>query len=111
MYVGKRRLDAGQVRDAQGRLHLCFRTPDWIDYVSLAITEIRHFGTSSIQVMRRLQAMIEHLLQFVPDARKAELQRELSLLQHAVQRGFPDEEDRARAQVGDYQGIGGSEAS
>lgn len=111
MHVGKRRLDAGQTRDAQGRLRLCFGTPNWIDYVSLAVTEIRHFGASSMQVARRLQAMLEHLLQVLPEPRKAALQQELSLLQHAIQRNFPDKEDRARAQVGDFQGLGSSEPS
>ncbi|HLN31358.1 MAG TPA: DUF2254 domain-containing protein [Gemmataceae bacterium] len=109
MYVGQRRLDAGAARDAQGRLRLCYGTPDWIDFVSLGITEIRLFGGSSMQVARRLQAMIEHLLRVLPEARKAALEQELSLLQRAIQRIFPDEEDRACAQVGDLQGLGSSE--
>jgi uncharacterized membrane protein len=110
MYVGKRRLDAGETRDAQGRLRLCYGTPDWIDFVGLAVTEIRHFGASSMQVARRLRAMIEHLLTVLPEARKAALQQELTLLQRSIQRMFPDEEDRARAQIGDLQGIGSSES-
>ncbi|HTO08797.1 MAG TPA: DUF2254 domain-containing protein [Myxococcota bacterium] len=104
--VGKRRLDAGQTRDAQGRLRLCYRTPDWIDFVGLAVTEIRHFGASSMQVARRLQAMIDHLLKVLPEARKAALRDELALLRGSVQRVFPDEQDRALAQVGDLQGLG-----
>jgi uncharacterized membrane protein len=111
MYVGKRRLDAGEARDAQGRPRLCYGTPDWIDFVGLAVTEIRHFGASSIQVARRLEAMIEHLLKVLPEARKAALQQELTLLQRSIQRTFPDEEDRADAQVGDLQGLGSSESS
>ena len=110
MYVGKRRLDAGETRDAQGRLRLCYGTPDWPDFVSLAVTEIRHFGASSMQVARRLQALLVHLLRVLPDARKAALQQELELLQHATQRLFPDDVDRARAQVSDLQGIGSSES-
>lgn len=109
MQVGKRRLDAGQVRDAKGRLRVCFGTPNWPDYVSLAVTEIRQFGGSSMQVARRLQAMIEHLLLVLPAARKPALEQELALLDHAIKRNFPDQEDRARAQVGDFQGIGSSE--
>ena len=97
MYVGKRRLDAGQTHDAQGRLRLCYGTPDWLDFVSLAVTEIRHYGAGSMQVARRLQAMLEHLLRVLPDARRAALQQELVLLRRAIQRRFPDEEDRARA--------------
>ncbi len=111
MYVGKRRLDAGETRDAQGRLRLCYGTPDWIDFVGLAVTEIRHFGATSMQVARRLQAMIEHLLNVLPEARKAALHQELTLLQRSIQRTFPDEEDRAHAQVGDLQGLGSSESS
>lgn len=110
MYVGKRRLDAGVAHDAQGRMRLCYGTPNWIDFVSLGITEIRQFGAGSMQVARRLQAMIEHLLKVLPEARKAALQEELSLLQRAIQRHFPDDEDRAHAQIGDVQGIGSSES-
>lgn len=109
MQVGKRRLDAGEIRDAKGQLRVCFGTPNWPDYVSLAITEIRHFGGSSIQVARRLQAMIEQLLLVLPPARRPALQQELALLEHAIRRNFPDQEDQARAQVGDLQGIGSSE--
>ena len=90
---------------------MSYGTPDWPDFVSLAVTEIRHYGASSMQVARRLQALLEHLLHVLPEARKAALQQELNLLQRAIQRSFPDEEDLARAQVGDFQGIGSSEAS
>lgn len=110
MHVGKRRLAADQARDARGRLRLCYGTPNWIDFVSLSVTEIRQFGAGSMQVASRLQALLEHLLQVLPDARKPALQQELSLLRRAVQRRFPDDEDRARAQTGDFQGIGSSES-
>src|SRR4029079_400582 len=39
-HVGSRRLDNELVRDATGRLRLMYRTPDWEDFVTLAITEI-----------------------------------------------------------------------
>lgn len=111
IYVGKRRLSAGQTRDFQGRLRLCYGTPDWIDFVSLGVTEIRHYGASSMQVARRLHGLLDHLLRVLPEPRKAALLQELDLLNRAIQRSFPDEEDRAGAQVGDAQGIGGSESS
>lgn len=111
MYVGQRRLDAGQMRNAQGQLRLCYGTPDWDDFVSMAVTEIRHFGASSMQVARRLRAMLENLLRVLPEARQVALKQELNLLQRAAQRFFSDEEDLARAAVGDLQGIGGSESS
>ncbi len=48
--VGSRQLNTGMIRDATGRLRLVYRTPNWEDFVSLAVTEIRHFGGESIQV-------------------------------------------------------------
>ena len=111
MHVGRRRLDAGQARDAQGRLRLCYGTPNWPDFVSLAVTEIRQFGASSMQVARRLRAMLDHLLHVLPGARGVALQVELTLLQRAIERSFPDEEDRAHARIGDFQGVGSSEPS
>ncbi len=111
LHVGRRRLDEGVARDAGGRLRLCYGTPDWVDFVSLGVTEIRHFGAASIQVARRLRAMLDHLLHVLPDARRPALLRELALLQRAVERHFPDEDDRASARVGDFQGVGSSEPS
>src|SRR5262249_38774789 len=66
--VGNRHLDTGQIRDDKGRLRLVSRTPDWEDFVCLAVTEIRHFGGNSIQVVRRLNAMLESLIQALPEA-------------------------------------------
>jgi uncharacterized membrane protein len=106
--LGKRRLDSGEVLDADGRLRLAYRTPDWEDFVSLAATEIRHYGGGSLQVARRLRAMLEHLLRVLPEARHAAIQQELDLLQSATQRLFHERRDRASATVGDMQGIGGS---
>ena len=65
--VGSRHLDDERVRDAAGRVRLVYRTPGWEDFVQLAVTEIRHFGGESIQVARRLRAMLENLLETVPD--------------------------------------------
>ena len=51
--VGQRWLDDDRVRDSQGRLRLIYRTPGWEDFVHLAVTEIRHYGGTSIQIARR----------------------------------------------------------
>ena len=110
MDIGRRRLAPGRVLDARGQLRLYFGTPDWSDYVSLAVTEIRQYGATSMQVARRLHAMIEHLLQVLPEGRRPALERERSLLHAAIKRAFPDEQDQVQARVGDFQGIGSSEA-
>jgi uncharacterized membrane protein len=108
--VGGRRLDTGQVRDADGRLRLVYRTPDWEDFVGLAVTEFRHYGTGSIQVARRLRAMLEDLAAALPPERHPPLGEELRLLQRSVERAFSDPEDRARAEHGDSQGLAGRDA-
>ncbi len=108
--VGKRHLDEGRVRDSSGRLRLVYRTPDWEDFVQLAVTEIRHFGGQSIQVARRLRAMLENLIQTLPENRASLLRQELALLHRSAERFFNEPEDRALADVSDFQGVGGSHA-
>jgi uncharacterized membrane protein len=105
--VGKRRLHDGHVRDKAGRLRLLYRTPDWEDFVYLAVTEIRHFGGASIQIARRLRAMLENLILTLPEARAPLLRQELALLHRSSERFFAEPEDRALAGVGDFQGVGG----
>jgi uncharacterized membrane protein len=105
--VGSRRLDDERVRDACGRLRLAYRTPDWEDFVRLAVTEIRQFGGTSIQVARRLRAMLENLIQTLPEERVPRLRQELSLLHRSAERFFLEPEDRALADVSDSQGVSG----
>jgi uncharacterized membrane protein len=107
--VGSRRLDDGHVHDASGRLRLVYRTPDWPDFVHLAVTEIRHFGGTSIQVARRLRAMLDNLIQTLPEERAALLRQERTLLHRSAERFFPEPEDRALADVSDSQGVGGNQ--
>ena len=107
-YAGGKNLDSGRVVDRDGRLRLIFPTPDWENIVDLALTEIRQYGATSIQVARRLRAMLEHLIDRLPQARTAALRRELDLLEKSVARSFADPEDRRRANIGDLQGLGGS---
>jgi uncharacterized membrane protein len=105
--VGERNLDTGNVRDAAGRLRLVYRTPDWEDFVHLAVTEIRHFGCESIQIARRLRAMLENLIHTMPESRAKLLRHELTLLHRSAERFFSEPEDRALAEVSDFQGVGG----
>jgi uncharacterized membrane protein len=105
--VGGRNLDDGRACDAAGKLRLVYRTPDWDDFVRLAVTEIRHFGGASIQINRRLRAMLENLIQTLPQERAPILREELQLLHRGAERLFPEPADRALAEVSDFQGVGG----
>lgn len=106
--TGLRQLDTGVVRDQEGKLRLVFRTPDWEDFVWLGLAEIRQFGHGSLQIARRMRALLEHLLQVMPPERQPALREQLELLTRAVGRSFPDTEDLEHASIGDLQGLGGS---
>jgi uncharacterized membrane protein len=106
--VGNRELDDERVRDRTGRLRLIYRTPGWADFVHLAVTEVRQYGCQSIQVNRRLRAMLESLIQILPPARAQALHRELDLLNRIAARSFPEREDQMMATISDSQGVGGS---
>lgn len=108
--VGQRNLNEGPVADARGHPRFLCRTPDWEDFVSLAVTEIRLFGGASIQIVRRLRAMLENLAQTLPAARAAVLEREMTRLRRTAERCFPEVEDRALAHGSDTQGVGGAKA-
>src|SRR5262249_2739042 len=107
--VGSRSLASGRERDSRGQLRLVYRTPDWEDFVHLAVTEIRQYGDDSIQIMRRLRAMMENLVQTLPERRAPMLRLELGLLQAAAKRMFADLYDQSLAETGDLQGMGGGE--
>lgn len=106
--LGKRRLDEGVRRDEDGRIRLVYRTPDWEDFVQLAVTEIRQFGGPSIQIARRIRAMLENLIETLPEERTVLLRRELAVLQRTTERFFVEPEERALAAAGDSQGMGGT---
>jgi uncharacterized membrane protein len=107
--IGKRYLAEGFEKDAHGQVRLIYRTPDWEDFVQLGSTEIRQYGRDSIQVQRRLRAMLEDLIETLPSRRAPILQKELALLGTSLKRAFPDLDDQVLAESGDLQGIGGSD--
>lgn len=108
LYLGRRELSSGAATDDSGKVRVVYPTPRWEDFVALATNEIRLFGANSIQVARRLNAMLDHLAGALPEPRQPPLREELAMLQRAVERAFPDERDRKRAHTGDLQGIGHS---
>lgn len=95
-------------KDDQDEVRVIFRTPNWEDYVHLACTEIRHCGVGSIQIPRRMRAMLENLMQTLPPHRHAELRQQLALLDLAVEAFYKVPEDLALARIADSQGMGGA---
>ena len=86
---------------------LVFPVRSWEDYLTLATTEIRCYGESSIQVMRRLRALLEELRDEVREENRPAIDEELARLDATVDRKFGDSVDIDRARLADPQGIGG----
>ncbi len=103
--IAGRKLDQGHVRE-NGRLRLVFPTPSWEDLVALATDEIRIYGAASVQVMRRLLAMLAELLGEVPEFRRGPLLDRQARVLRSIDRNFEDPDDRAEASQADTQGLG-----
>ena len=106
--VGKRNLRTDSITDKSGQLRVIFRTPNWQDFVNLACTELRRYGADSIQVVRRMRAMIENLIRTLPEDRHAALQAQVALLDHAIKAIYSLPEELALARATDSQGLGGT---
>ena len=105
--LGSAELDAGDVADADGTLRLVFPTPTWEDYLTLAFDEIRHFGSSSVQVMRRMRSALVGLADSLPNQERVEaVRRYLEHLDRVIGALPFDVEDKSMARQEDRQGIG-----
>ena len=103
----RRTLDAGCVMDNRGVIRLIFPTPTWEDYLTLAFDEIRQYGASSVQVMRRLRSALMGLAESVTEIdRKAVVERYLQHLNLTVEHSVLDAEDQVMALQEDRQGLG-----
>lgn len=81
--------------------------PGWADFVELGFTEIREFGATSVQIMRRLRSLLEELLETVRPEHREVLEEELRRLDATVAAAWCDSVDLDRASAADGQGIGG----
>jgi len=106
--AGQRNLRTDFILGRAGSLCVILRTPDWDDFVHLTFTEIRFCGASSVQIARRLRAMIVNLSNTLPPERQSALHQELDLLDRMLQKLYVLPEDLALARIPDSQGLGGS---
>ncbi len=103
--LGPRSLVLPGRRDASGALRVALLMQTWRDYVELAITEIRRYGSGSVQIERRLRALLLDLRDTVPDYRRPAIDEQLALLDDGIRDTYPDRE-QAVAAVPDRQGLG-----
>jgi len=104
--LGRRRLEIGDFRDGSGKIRLVIPFPAWEDFVRLALDEILFCGANSIQVMRRMNALVSDLIRVVPEERRAVLKYWQVRLKSSIVRSFADEQDKLDASVADRQGLG-----
>jgi uncharacterized membrane protein len=104
--LGERHLAVGQVRDEGGALRVIFPTPTWEDFLMLAFEEIRLYGATSLQVMRRLRTALYDLARIVSLDRQEAIHRYIAHLETTIKASIPDPEDQREALQQDRQGLG-----
>jgi uncharacterized membrane protein len=104
--LGRCDLDVGRMRDAEGHLRLDMPVPSWDDLVGLALDEIRFCGATSVQVMRRVRALLQDLRAQVLPERLATLEYFLLRVDNGIRRDFADADDQRDALEIDRQGLG-----
>ncbi|HST17447.1 MAG TPA: DUF2254 family protein [Gaiellaceae bacterium] len=94
--------------DGTGRLRVVMPAHRFEDLLSLGVTEIRIYGATSIQVMRRLRALLEDLRETVLEPYAAAVDAELARLDATVDARWGGGVDGDLAEIADPQGIGGA---
>jgi uncharacterized membrane protein len=105
--IANSNLDIGKVRDDTGALRVVFAAPDWENYLQLGLSEIMQYGAASIQVERRIEALLRFLRQATPPERTAALDQFARHRRELSSSAFDDATFRAWADIPDREGIGG----
>ena len=105
--IGVRTLDIGRLVGVRGYTRVVYPAPTWDDLIALGIDEIRIYGVGSIQVMRRMRDLLQHVDEVVPPERRGAVEDRLRRLDAACELELPVA-DRADARLPDPQGLGHS---
>ena len=104
--LGRRNLEIGEIRNAAGTLRLVIPVPTWDDFLDLAFSQIRSYGATSMQVMRRMSALLSDLIEALPEERRPGLRHQQKRLDAQISQSFPDIEDQNEASEEDREGFG-----
>ena len=104
--LGVRRLEIGAFGDGEGKLRVTLAFPSWEDFLCLAFDEIRFYGATSVQVMRRMKALLSEMISVLPEERQTALRCWQARLQSTIDRSFDDAQDKLDASTEDRQGLG-----
>ena len=95
--LGLRHLEIGAFHSSDGKLRLVIPFPSWDDLLRLSFSEICYCGATSVQVMRRMNALINDLLPAVHEERRPALIHWDERLKALIARSFADGEERIEA--------------
>ncbi|MFE7772699.1 DUF2254 domain-containing protein [Streptomyces sp. NPDC057445] len=95
--------------DDHGRPRLVVPGRTWEEYLQVGVTEIREYGATSLQICRRLRALLDGLLETLSAEHLPAVRMELEFLEEAVESQFTDPRRHAMARTADPQGIGGGQ--
>jgi uncharacterized membrane protein len=101
-------LEIGAFRDSKNNLRLLMRFPAWEDFLRLAFDEIQFYGATSVQVMRRMKALMNQLISLLPEERRPALRNWQERLQSRIERTYSDTQEKLDASEEDSQGLGSS---
>jgi uncharacterized membrane protein len=105
--IGKTDLSGPQWQPGEDTRGLVIRVRRWEDFLALGTTEIREYGATSVQIPRRMRAMLERLSEEVLPEHRAAVAQELARLDATMTQSYSDSPDLDRAGTADLQGIGG----
>ncbi|MEV0850235.1 DUF2254 family protein [Streptomyces sp. NPDC049954] len=105
-----RPLGPATVQDRRGVDRVVIPRPDWATLLDLALAEVLLYGAGSLQIQRRLRALLDSLTRVVPPSRTAALAPYRAVLDRAADT-LPDAALTRSARVPDAQGLGGPAAA
>lgn len=97
--LGLKRLYSGVIADEGGTTRVLAPVHTWNDLVRLGVEEIRIYSADSIQVARRLRAMLGDLGDRLAEPRLAVIEQQTDLLLASIDENFPHAGDRERAKA------------
>lgn len=106
--LGNSNIDIENIHDTNGALRIVLKTPSWKDYLQLGLIEIMDYGSKSIQVQRRLKALLFDLKNVVPPDRTEAVDSFAGLQAHLIRQSFEYGPFYQIAIIADREGIGSS---
>lgn len=104
--LGRRNLQTGCVFDAEGTLRLLYAQATWEDYLALSFVEIMQYGRGSVQVQRRLAAVLQELHDALPPSRRPAVERFLERRNQTLPDTFTPQGLFPEGAAADRQGLG-----